>query len=406
MNLDQVRREFPVTRVCAYLESAYHGPYPASGARAMADQVERWSRLPYPDGRVGEWLERAEGVRVKVARLLRVTPAEILFTRSTTDGLHLVAASLLMPGDELLVGGLDHPANYTTWGHLADTGVRVTVVPHRDGGMAVADLAAAIGPRTRAVGLCLVNTYHGCREDLHGLSRLCSERGLHLLLDGIKAVGHLDIDLVSCDVTALCAGVFKFLCSPEGLGVAYVNKRVLADMAPATPHLYAVAPRAHPDWGSFTQRVQRWGFEGVGPQPLEAGSIEYPADARRLETSMNFLALAGLEAMVDLLAAFGGMTAVERRVLELSAYLRVSVQERGHAVLSSQVPGSISGMTLVEVPDADRFVSYCQERDIYVRPGSSLPGDRDAVRVSPHIFNNEEDIDRFADALASFETSS
>ena len=404
MNFDEIRREFPVTQVCAYLESAYHGPFPASGARAMSSYVERWSLQPYPDGRVDEWLEWAEVVRAKVAGLLRVAPEEILFTRSTTDGLHLVASSLLEPGDEILVGGLDHPADYITWMHLADKGIEVTLVPHRDGGMAIEDLAAAIGPKTRAVGLCLVNTYNGYREDLEGLSRLCSERGLYLLLDGIKAVGHLDIDLETSDVTVLSAGVYKFLCSPEGLGIAYVNKRVLDNIAPGVPHLYKVRLRDEPGWGSFTSRIFSRGYAGEGPQALAPDSLDYPPDTKRLETSMNFLALAGLEAMVDLLEAAGGMAAVERRVLELSVYLRASVQEHGHAVLSSQVPENLSGMTLVGVSDADQFVSYCEERDIWVRPGTSLR-DEQAVRVSPHIFNNEEDIDRFTEALDSFVAS-
>ena len=61
-------------------------------------------------------------------------------------------------------------------------------------------------------------------------------------------------------------------------------------------------------------------------------------------------------------------------------------------------------MTLVGVSDADQFVSYCEERDIWVRPGTSLR-DEQAVRVSPHIFNNEEDIDRFTEALDSFVAS-
>ena len=405
MNSAEMRREFPVTQVCAYLESGYHGPFPASGARAMSAYVERWSLQPYPDGRVGEWLEWAEGVRAKIASLLRVTPEEILFTRSTTDGLHLVANSLLKPGDEILVGGLEHPADYITWMNLADRGIEVTVVPHRDGGMAVADLAAAVGPRTRAIGMNLVNTYNGYREDLPGLSQLCSERGLYLLLDAIKAVGHLDIDLESSAVTALCAGVYKFLCSPEGLGIAYVNGRVLGDIAPGTPHLYKVHPRDESGWGSFTQGIFQRGYERAGPQTIAPNSLHYPPDTKRLETSMNFLGLAGLEAMVDLLLQAGGMAAVEKRVLELSAYLRASVQDHGHAVLSSQSPQHLSGMTLVGVPDADRFVSYCEDRDIYVRPGSTLLGDQPGVRVSPHVFNNEEDLDRFVEALDAFVAS-
>ena len=119
---------------------------------------------------------------------------------------------------------------------------------------------------------------------------------------------------------------------------------------------------------------------------------------------MNFLALLGLEAMVDLLINVGGMEAVERRVLELSAYLRETVQEHGHTVLSSQARENWSGTTLIEVPDADKFVSYCEDRGVYVRPGSSLLGDKPGIRVSPHVLNNNDDIDKLTEALDSFKT--
>tara|TARA_B100000686_G_scaffold344904_1_gene428432 strand:- start:744 stop:1967 length:1224 start_codon:yes stop_codon:yes gene_type:complete len=405
MDLEDVRREFPVTEVSAYLESAYHGPFPTSGACAISNYVDRWSRYPYPDGRVDEWLQWVEQVRKKVADLMQVTPQEIVFTRSTTDGLHLIANSLLKPGDGILVGGLDHPANYITWGYLADRGIDVTIVPHRDGGMAIEDLAAAIGPKTRAIGLCLVNTYNGYRENLSDLSHLCAEHGLHLLLDGIKALGHLHVDLVSNHVAALSAGVYKFLCSPEGLGITYVNRAILQDVTPRTPHLYRVEPREDPNWGHFTSRIHCWGNEGVGPQALKPGSLRYPLEAKGLETSTNFLALAGLEAMVDLLIAFGGMVSVENRVLDLSTYLCATVQDRGHRVLSSRDPQHVSGTTLVAVPHAEKFVSYCEERGVFVRPGKSLIGNEDAVRVSPHIFNNVEDINRFAEAMDKFQLS-
>ena len=279
--------------------------------------------------------------------------------------------------------------------------------------MSVEDLASAVGPKTRAVGMCLVNTYNGYREDLESLSQLCSERGLYLLLDGIKAMGQLDVDLRSSNVTVLSAGVYKFLCSPEGLGIAYVNKQVPNDITPGTPHLYHVSPddSAAPGWGvgsgwgKFTNQFQRWGHEGAGPQVLEPDSLHFPATTRRLETSMNFLALLGLEAMVDLLINVGGMEAVERRVLELSAYLRETVQEHGHTVMSSQTRENWSGTTLIGVSDSNKFVSYCESRGIYVRPGSTLPGkfgDKQGIRVSPHFFNNNEDIDKLTEALDSF----
>jgi len=384
------------------LDAAYRGPYPARSTRAMRSYVERWSRQAFPDGRTNDQLAWVEKVRAKVATLLCSTPEEVLFTRSTTDGICLVANSLLKPGDEILVGGLDHPADYAVWLHLATKGVGVTLVPHRGGSIAVEDLASAIGPSTRAIGLCLVNTYNGYRQDIRSLGQLCSEHGLYLFLDGIQAVGHLDIDLQSSNVTVLGAGVYKWLCSPEGLGIAYVNKRVLSDIRPETPHFYNVYPKGDDGWGGFISQVFCRGEEGAGPQTLEPDTLYYPPSAKRLETSCNFLALVGLEAMLDLLLEVGGMAVVERRVLQLTAHLREMVQDHGHKVLSSPSPKNMSGITSVAVPDARKFSEYCQQRGIWVLPQASLKRDTEAVRVSTHIFNNKEDVAEFTRALDMF----
>ena len=99
------------------------------------------------------------------------------------------------------------------------------------------------------------------------------------------------------------------------------------------------------------------------------------------------------------------MAAVERRVLELSAHLRESVREHGHTVLSSPSREGLSGITSVGVSDARRFAAYCQDRGIWVLASTSLRGDTEAIRVSPHFFNDFEDIERFVEALDSFESA-
>ncbi len=207
----QVRREYPVLDKYTFLDCAYKGPYPVRSVQAMHQFIEDRHLGILPDGRLDGRPERFEATRGKVAQLWGVSPDEVWFPQSTNQGLLTVANLLLKPGDEILVGGLDHPSNYASWAHLANWGVEVTVVPHREGRMEVSDIEAAIGPRTRAIGMCMVATYNGFRGDVDALSDIAGRRDLFLLLDGIQGVGHLDIDLSSGNVTCLAAGVFKWL---------------------------------------------------------------------------------------------------------------------------------------------------------------------------------------------------
>lgn len=77
---------------------------------------------------------------------------------------------------------------------------------------------------------------------MEALSDLAGGRGLFLFLDGIQALRHLNINVSNTNATVLTAGVYKWLCSPEGTGVAYVNREALADINPDTVYFWGVEP--------------------------------------------------------------------------------------------------------------------------------------------------------------------
>lgn len=400
----QIREEFPITKSCTYLDSAYWGPYPRRTAEAISDFVQQRSLKAYPFGRADRDRVFVDKVRSKVAGLLGASPEEIWFSRGTTEAINAVASALLKPGDEILVGGLDHPADYTIWANLADRGVVVRVVPQRDGQMDPADLARAVTPRTRAIGMCLVNTYNGCRQDLEALSRVAQDRGLYLLIDAIQGIGHLNIDLGKANVTMMSAGAYKWLCSPEGLGVAYVNKDVIGKIIPQTAHFYGIQP-GDGGWSPFLSRLFEHGLAGDGPQEISPGTLSYPDSAVRLEISPSVVSLIGLNEMADLVNEFGGMAAVESRVLHLATQLRSRAQEHGHTVISPSDRPRMSGITSVAIPRATEFAEFAKKRGIHVLPQKSPTSPELIVRVSPHIFNDDSDIDTLVDALDDFRKS-
>jgi len=400
----QIRDEFPITQACTYLDSAYWGPYPRRSAEAISDYVRKRSTTAFPFGRADQDRVFAGEVRSKIAGLLGVAPEEIWFPRGTTDALGTVAAALLAPGDEILVGGLDHPADYAVWANLAERGIRVKVVPQRGGRMNPEDLERAITAKTRAIGICLVNTYNGYRQSLDALSRIAGEHELYLLLDAIQGIGHLRIDLHKSNVTMMSAGSYKWLCSPEGLGVAYINRDVIGNVVPHNVHFYGIEPESG-GWASFIPRILEYGTSGLGPQEIPSGTLNYPASAIRLEISPSIVSLVGLNQMADLLNEFGGMGSVEARVISLSMYLRSVAQEHGHSILSTSDPEHMSGITSVLVPSAPGFAEFAKRRNIHIRERPATPIATDAVRVSPHIFNDKSDIDMLVEALNDYRSS-
>ena len=228
-------------------------------------------------------------------------------------------------------------------------------------------------------------------------------------------MGHLDIDLSSGNVTCLAAGVFKWLCTPEGTGVCYVNRKVLENARPDIIYYFGIEFSPQDGWPNVIDQVFAWGHEGAGPQPLSPDNIRYLPNARVLESSATMLSLAALDAMADMMIEFGGMPAIERRVLGLSAHLKASLLERGHALNSETEPAHQSGITSVKVQDAQEFAAFCEARNIWVlaqkavMPGhvshSRSANSADAVRVATHFFNNEDDIEVFVNAMDEFRTA-
>lgn len=392
----QVRSEFPVTRNSTYLDSAYHGPYPARAATAIQEFVAGKSRRPFPDGRQDVILQRVEAIRAKVAQLLDVAVEEVWFPKSTTDAQAAVANALLGPGDQIVVGGLDHPANYAVWATLAGRGVKVTVVPQRDGRIDVADIEHALTPAAKAIGMCLVNTYNGYRQDLGALGRLSRKHGLYLILDAIQGMGHLDIDLSSGDVTSMAAGAYKWFCAPEGLAIAYLNRKVVDSITPERTHFY----NADVDWKGMIGGL----FTHDRPFDLKPELVALRNDARRLESAPSVISLVGLEAVVDIMAEFGGMQAVQKRVLELGSKLRASLAEHGHGVISDPDAAHMSGITSVQMADGRAFAEFAKARNIHVLPTMATKPGAEAVRVSTHFFNDEQDIDALVAAMNDFRT--
>ncbi len=402
LTAQQIRAEWPVTKNAVYLDSAYHGPFPARSARAMQEFIAGKSERPYPNGRQDVILERVTLIRHKVARLLGVLPEEVWFPKSTTDAQFTIANALLNPGDEILVGGLDHPANYTIWSLLVRKGVKVTVVPHRGGHIRVEDLEKAVTPATRAIGMCLVNTYNGYREDLPALERLASSHGLYLILDAIQGMGHLDIDLSGGHVTTMAAGAYKWFCSPEGLGIGYLNRSVFDKIKPERVHFYN-ADAAGPDgWLGVIGGMFEHGFANDEPFQLKPDLVAVRPDARGLEGAPSVVSLIGLEQVVDLMSEFGGMPAVEKRVITLATNLRAALQEHGHSVISVSEPGRMSGITSVVVPDSKGFAEFAITRGIYVVSQMALKQGAQAVRVSTHFFNDDSDIAKLVDAMDAY----
>lgn len=182
--------------------------------------------------------EAFEGVRAQVAKYLNAKrPEEITFTRSTTDGLNLVASgfgpTVIKPGDEILVSGAEHHSNFVPWQQLAKlTGATFVVAPvQADGDTDVDQLKKLINAKTKILAVAQVTNVSGGLVDVRPLADLVHAQGGYIVVDGAQAVPHMPVDVQAIDADFYAFSGHKVY-GPTGSGALYGRYEFFEAMPP------------------------------------------------------------------------------------------------------------------------------------------------------------------------------
>ena len=365
--------EFPVREHLVYLNHAGICPIPARAVRVIAEQAADYRDFGAVNYR--RWSEIAARGRARLAQLMGATVAEVAFVRSTTAGLLIVAESIpWREGDTIVVADIEFPANVYPWLNQERRGVHTRFVPARERFPTVDDYAAACDAHTRVIAASWVQFATGQRTDLASLAQLARDVGAYLVVDGIQGLGALQMDVAELGIDFLSADGHKWLLSVEGCGALYMSSRVLGDLEPFWRGWMSV-----PDSGDYL---------GYGQPPRD--------DARRFEEGApNMLGAAALDASVGLLRE-AGPAAVEERVLALTARAAEGARRLGCEITSPLAEVQRSAIICFRHPrvSSDEIVAHLAEHGI---AAASRLG---SIRLSPHFYNTEEELDRALAAVA------
>jgi cysteine desulfurase / selenocysteine lyase len=285
-----VRAQFPIFaerpygRPLVYLDSAATSHKPERVLAAIGDFYRHHNANVH---RGLHWLsERAtedyEGARVAVAAFLGAAPDEVVFTRSTTEAINLVAQSWgrthLREGDEILVTEMEHHSNIVPWQLVAaERGARLVVAPIDEcGAIDLEAFEARLGPRTRLVALTHLSNVLGTVNPVARLAEAAHRAGALVLVDGAQAAPHLEIDVAALGADFYALSGHKMY-GPTGIGVLFGRRELLAEMPP------------YQGGGDMIRSVS---FEGTTfappPQRFEAGT-PHLAGAVGLAAAIDFL---------------------------------------------------------------------------------------------------------------------
>ena len=390
----RARGDFPIFKQKIYgqplvfLDSAASAQKP----RAVIDAVRHCYECEYANIHRGVYYlsERAtaafEAARKKVQRFLNAREArEIVFTRSATEAINLVAATyghaFLGEGDEIVLSHMEHHSNIVPWQLLRDhKAVVLRVAPIGDAGEFLLDeYEKLLGPRTKLVAITHVSNALGTVTPVRDIVRLAHEHGAKVLFDGSQAAPHLDIDVQELDCDFYVITGHKVY-GPSGIGVLYGKAE----------HLEAMPP--YQGGGEMIHSVT---FEDT----------EYADIPHKFEAGTPHIAGAiGLGAAIDYLTALGleRVGAHEHAVLD---YATQRIGEINSVRLFGTAPGkaSILSFTIEGVHPHD-VGTVLDRSGIAVRAGHHCAqplmhrfGVSAMVRASFGLYNTVED----ADALAA-----
>jgi len=400
-DLAKVRADFPI------LSEKIHGQrlvYLDSGASAqkpvqVLDRMDYAHRHEYANVHRGlhtlanRATEAYEGGREAARRLLNAGRVEeIIFTKSATEAINLVASSFAGPriseGDEIVVTIMEHHSNIVPWHfHRERKGAVLKFVDVRDDGSFDIDaFEKALTPKTKMVAVTHMSNVLGTVTPIKEVIEIAHARGIPVLVDGSQGAVHLKVDVQDLDVDFYVATGHK-LYGPTGIGILYGKFDLLKDMQP---------------------------YQGGGEMidVVTVDGITYNEPPHRFEAGTPPIVQAiGLGAAIDYVDALG-RDAVAEHEAELTAYAQERLQRINSLRLIGTAPGKGGIFSFaIDGAHAHDVATILDRYGIAVRAGThcAMPllnrfGVTSTCRASFGLYNGKDDVDALVEGIEKART--
>ena len=392
MDFDSVRNDFPTMRTDngVYLDSSCQSLRPDSVIDAV---TEYYRDFPVCGGRSVHHLANEVSMRIDETReticdfFNGPSPENFVFTKSTTESLNTVAGGFsLRKGDAVVTTDFEHNSNYVPWLTLRDTaGITLRRSPSgKDGLFDIEAFKKTMKHDVKLVSVSQCSNVTGCTVPVKDVVEIAHDFGALVMVDGAQGAPHIPVDLKKLDVDLYATSFHKML-GPSGIGMLYGKTEVLENLR---PRLYGggmvgLVTYDHVDFAPI-------------PDRFEAGLQDYGG-------------IFGTKAALDYLKTIG-MENVAKHDAELVRYMYELTKDiKGLHIVGPEDPSKRSSLMSFNIDGlgAHDVAMMLDSMDgIMVRSGMHCAHpffvSRDiegSVRASVYVYNNRQDIERFAAAL-------
>ncbi len=367
------REEFPILESATYLASHSMGAAPRRARAALDEYWEEWAREG-PEA-WERWLPRIGDIADGIGAIIGAAPGTI-FLGPNVSVLQAAIASCLDFGGarcEVVYEALQFPSLTYVWREWERYGARTRVVPSQDGRTVETERTLdAMTKRTAIVVVSHAYYVSGALADIAAIQRRCREVGALLCVDAYQTTGVYPYDVVELDLDIVTGGSHKWLCGGAGCGWLYLRPALLEQFRPAVtgwmahaqPFAFSSAPIA------YAPTMYRFGH---GTPTIPGYAVARPGH--------------------DLIREIG-VERIREHSVRLTTRLAQGALERGFTVPTPLDPQRRTGWIGMDFDGAERVHKALIAQRIFVdyRPGCG-------IRVGPHFYTTDEEIDRFFEAV-------
>jgi selenocysteine lyase/cysteine desulfurase len=365
---EDARKLFPVTQSCIYLDSAHYSQYSLETNRRLVNFINEFT---FTNKNLSLFVnQKTIDLKEKIAKIINAKKENIIITGSTTHGLNIFANGInLKKGEKVAFADSEFPALVYPWLNQNKLkGTEYVYIPSENGKIKIEDIEKVIKENNVKVLTISSVEFLGFRNNLSEVSNICRKYECILVVDAIQSLGVCPMDVMEYNIDFLAAGAQKWMMSPAGIGFAYISDKMRKIISPT----YASTSSIKYDFKNFLK------YE-----------LNFRDDASAYENSThNCLGMIGLESTMDLFLKLG----VENIFMHILNLLDIFAEELDkekyniESVLNYDNRSNILIFSAADKSKNENIQKFLEDKNIFIALREGF------LRVSPHIFNNREDI--------------
>ncbi len=375
MSLKDLSDDFPICKTLNYLNAASIGPVPQSVidfSTSFSAEIARGGTATLSEEKEDMVYD---GLRDEGGKLFGCSPEDVAVFNSVSEALNCIAWSLELDKGKLISTNIEFPSVTYPALRMAqkEKGITTKLVSAVDWNVPLEDILDAVDDTTKAVFITHVENLTGQVHDIKRISERAHEVDATVIVDGIQAAGYIPLDVKKLQIDAYITGSYKWLCSPFGTGIAYISKELYDKITPL--------------FVGWRTAEEIWDFDpNIITYPSTARKFEYSTSAYGVKLGMvesiKYLRNIGIDKIYEHDMKLDGI--LREKLGQIDGIDIITIDDHG-PIVTFKIEGRDSGEINNRLRSLERPV------ELSVRLG--------LIRVSPHLYNTEEDIAQLIDGI-------